>query len=145
MAPPPGPVEISYKKDGCQRRPHRFHVSQPPLPGCWIRYWADTHPRADTPSSWADIPPPPGQPPPPSPSDGHCSGRYASYWNAYLLTTVFSRDFKLALQTCSSLLENLTCCCFYQSGPFHNTVLTRISPMVHELSWERFKRHSGLV
>ena len=42
-------------------------------------------------------------------------------------------------------LENLTCCCFYQAVPFHNTVLTRISPMVHELSWERFKRHCGLV
>ena len=60
---PPGPVKISHKKDGRQRRLHRFHVSQPPLPGRWIRYWADTHPRADTPSSWADIPPPPWQPP----------------------------------------------------------------------------------
>ena len=27
---PPGPVKIGYKKDGHQRRPHRFHVSQPP-------------------------------------------------------------------------------------------------------------------
>ena len=27
---PPSPVEISHKKDGCQRRPHRFHVSWPP-------------------------------------------------------------------------------------------------------------------
>ena len=25
----PGPVKISHKKDGCQRRPHRFHVSCP--------------------------------------------------------------------------------------------------------------------
>ena len=24
----PGPVKISHKKDGCLRRPHRFHVSQ---------------------------------------------------------------------------------------------------------------------
>ena len=27
---PPGPVKISHKKDGRQRRPHRFHVSWPP-------------------------------------------------------------------------------------------------------------------
>ena len=25
--PPPSPVQISHKKDGRQRRPHRFHVS----------------------------------------------------------------------------------------------------------------------
>ena len=37
--PPPRPVKISHKKDGCQRRPHRFHVSQIPIPGHWIRYW----------------------------------------------------------------------------------------------------------
>ena len=31
--PPPSPVQISHKKDGHQRRPHRFHVSCPsPLP-----------------------------------------------------------------------------------------------------------------
>ena len=28
---PPGPVKIGHKKDGRQRRPHRFHVSRPPL------------------------------------------------------------------------------------------------------------------
>ena len=28
---PPGPVKIGHKKDGRQRRPHRFHVSQLPL------------------------------------------------------------------------------------------------------------------
>ena len=39
---------------------------------------ADT-PRADTP--WAD---PPVRHPPPK-SDGLCNGRYASYWNAFLL------------------------------------------------------------
>ena len=27
---PPGPVKIGHKKDGCRRRPHRFHVSRPP-------------------------------------------------------------------------------------------------------------------
>ena len=37
---PPGPVKISHKKDGRQRRPHRFHVywPPPPLPSRWIRY-----------------------------------------------------------------------------------------------------------
>ena len=30
MAPPPGPVKISHKKDGCRIRPHKFHVSRPP-------------------------------------------------------------------------------------------------------------------
>ena len=29
--PPLGPVKISIKKDGHPRRPHRFHVSRPPL------------------------------------------------------------------------------------------------------------------
>ena len=38
VADPGGHVKIGYKKDGCRRRPHRFHVSLPPLPGCWIRY-----------------------------------------------------------------------------------------------------------
>ena len=28
---PPGPVKIGHKKDGHQRQPHRFHVSQPPF------------------------------------------------------------------------------------------------------------------
>ena len=27
---PPGPVKIGHKKDGRQRRLHRFHVSRPP-------------------------------------------------------------------------------------------------------------------
>ena len=27
---------------------------------------------------------PPGHKPHPPPRDGHCSGRYASYWNAFL-------------------------------------------------------------
>ena len=35
---PPSRVKISHKKDGRQRRLHRFHVSWSPLPGCWIRY-----------------------------------------------------------------------------------------------------------
>ena len=41
---PPGPVKISHKKDGRQRRPYRFHVSRPPpLPGRWIRYCTGMH------------------------------------------------------------------------------------------------------
>ena len=28
---PPSPVKIGHKKDGHQRRPHRFHVSRPSL------------------------------------------------------------------------------------------------------------------
>ena len=40
---PPGPVKIGHKKDGHQRRPRRFHVSRPPLPGRWIRYWSPPH------------------------------------------------------------------------------------------------------
>ena len=53
------------------------------LPHCMLGY-TPTHPtrhtpRADTPLPYTppliDIPP----------SDGHCSGRYASYWNAFLL------------------------------------------------------------
>ena len=39
---PPGPVKIDHKKDGRQRWLHRFHVSRPPLPGRWIRYWIAT-------------------------------------------------------------------------------------------------------
>ena len=65
--------------------------------------WADTplgrHPQADIPLGrhppWQTPPlgrhplrqtPPLGRHPPGRhPSDGHCSGRYASYWNAFLL------------------------------------------------------------
>ena len=32
IAPPPGPVKISHKKDACQGRQHRFHVSCLPYP-----------------------------------------------------------------------------------------------------------------
>ena len=40
VADPPGPVKISHKKDGGQRRPHRFHVSRPTaLRSRWICYW----------------------------------------------------------------------------------------------------------
>ena len=41
--------------------------------------WEDIHTPRQTPLM--------GRPPPPLPTaDGHCSGRYASYWNAFLFT-----------------------------------------------------------
>ena len=50
--------------------------------------WADTLP-GQTPPRQTPLPSRhslPGQTPPP-PRDGHCSGRYASYWNAFLFNT----------------------------------------------------------
>ena len=47
------------------------------------------HPRQTSPS-WADTPP--GRRPPTgqtSPANGYCSGRYASYWNAFLFSFMF--------------------------------------------------------
>ena len=54
--------------------------------------WADTPPGTHTPGTHPQHTPllacthppahPPGRQPP---GDGHCSGRYASYWNAFLL------------------------------------------------------------
>ena len=58
-------------------------------------FWEDTpwqvHPLRQTPQ-WADpsVDTLPGHPPPsrhPSP-DGHCSGRYISYWNVFLLKKI---------------------------------------------------------
>ena len=54
---------------------------QTPQPPRQTPHWEDT-PWADTPGQtppWADTAPP-GRPP----ADGYCSGRYASYWNAFL-------------------------------------------------------------
>ena len=46
---------------------------------------AGIHPPADTPLGRHPLDRhPPGQTPPP-PADGYCCGRYASYWNAFLL------------------------------------------------------------
>ena len=57
-----------------------------------------TPPGADrqTPSPWADTslgrhPNPRQTIPPPPKSDGHCSRRYTSYWNAFLFMTYFYR------------------------------------------------------
>ena len=40
--PPPGPVKVSYKKDGHQRWLHRFSCFSPPSPGHWISYRVET-------------------------------------------------------------------------------------------------------
>ena len=60
-----------------QTPPGKTHTTRQAPP------WADT-PYADTPRKtlpWADTP---KQTPPPR-ANGHCSRRYASYWNAFLL------------------------------------------------------------
>ena len=69
--------------------------------------WADRHPQADTPGQkppWADTP---GQtrPQADTSSNGHCSGWYASYWNAFL----FSQNFRKICIT----LHILSCCEFH--------------------------------
>ena len=60
-------------------------------------HWADTplgrNPPGQTPLGrhppWAEPPPPRQTDPLPSPADGYCSGRSASYWNAFLFTMPF--------------------------------------------------------
>ena len=54
---------------------------QTPRPG------ADNPPGADTPSGADTLQ---EQTPPPAGTDGYCCGRYASYWNAFLLLVMFS-------------------------------------------------------
>ena len=85
--------------------------------------WADT-PQADTPSPsgqtppWADTPqadPTLGQTPTWAdfPQDGHCSGRYASYWNAFLLIMLTVCNFRVYLNLpvwMSKLIFNLAKC-----------------------------------
>ena len=56
------PLEATPKQTPPSRSRHPLEVDMPPL--------------ADTP--WEQIPPPPQR-------YGHCCGRYASYWNAFLL------------------------------------------------------------
>ena len=78
---------------------HPLRPGRPPGPGRhppWTRQTppdqADTPPdQADTPPDQAD-PPGPGRPPPEADSRiRSTSGRYASYWNAFLLFTVWCR------------------------------------------------------
>ena len=49
---------------------------------------------------------PPGRHPPPR--DGHCSGRYTSYWNAFLVCSYYNQnDHCFALDTCNFELSIL--------------------------------------
>ena len=55
---------------------------------CWdTPRWADNPPRQTPPRQT-----PPGRPPP---RDGHCSGWYASYWNAFLFIIHFTDNLKV--------------------------------------------------
>ena len=104
---PPSPVKISHKKDGHWRRPHRFHVSQPPLTqpldpllalqvvsqhalqqvsrgvpaaeGCLLLGGSAAGGVSAPRGCLVE-----------TPRDGYCCGRYASYWNAFLLISLFS-------------------------------------------------------
>ena len=61
-------------------------------------------PRADTPSRLGRHPP--GRHPP-SPADGHCSGRYASYWNAFLFESVSTELNSVTAYICKQYYLNL--------------------------------------
>ena len=63
-------VSHSVHKGGC-------------LPQCMLGYTPS--PGQTPPPAWAGTPP--GRHPPP-PADVHCSGRYASYWNAFLFIII---------------------------------------------------------
>ena len=73
-------------------------LGRQPTPAQTPHSCADTplgrHAPGQTPPSWADIPNPLGQTPlprlgrHPAPADGYCSGRYASYWNAFLFCSM---------------------------------------------------------
>ena len=71
--------------------------SRHPPPGPDTPPWSRHHPRDDQTPPWPDPPEqtppwnqtplsrdPPSPPPPPPTRYGHCCGRYASYWNAFL-------------------------------------------------------------
>ena len=60
-------------------------------------------PRADTPPGSrhpprADNPPGSRHPPPPHPRNGHCCGRYASYWNALFFIHLFKNSIHHSLE-----------------------------------------------
>ena len=95
---------------------------------------------------WVDNPL--GNPPPrqtPRPLDGHCSGRYASYWNAFLLRNenLLDRNDVWYLSKCCliqyfSILEKKvvrqTCAC---------TFMRIISVFIH--NWEHFGKYVGVT
>ena len=60
--------------------------------------WADTTPLRENTPLWADTPSPHQTDTPPpanNPPDGYCSGRYASYWDAFLSAHIFKTHKKL--------------------------------------------------
>ena len=59
------------------------------LPQCMLGYH---HPRSRHPPPLGADPPPGGQAAAPPPTDGYCCGRYAYYWNAFLLNYVITDD-----------------------------------------------------
>ena len=88
---PPG-ADTPQSRHPLEQTPQSKHLRSRP-PGSRHPPWADTSPGADPPSRHpsplgADTPleqtPPPEADNPPE--NGHCCGRYASYWNAFLLT-----------------------------------------------------------
>ena len=81
--PPPGKTPL------VQTPPCRYPTGQTPPSPRQTPYPGRHSPWADTPQQT-----PPGRHPPPPP-DGHCNGRYASYWNAFLLInmTFHLKDF----------------------------------------------------
>ena len=56
---------------------------------------------------WEILNPPPLNPPPPPPPDGHCSGRYASYWNAFLFFYGYRRLLKSVRNTSHTCHQGL--------------------------------------
>ena len=61
------------------------HGGIPPPSRAGTPSWAGTPAGSYTPQTGT---PPEAHPPP----DGHCSGRYASYWNAFLLNLIFKMN-----------------------------------------------------
>ena len=50
------------------------------------------------------------RPPPPPPPEGHCTGRYASYWNAYVIKNVHNDTLLTALAILMTRSREISCC-----------------------------------
>ena len=100
---PPSPVQTSHKKDGRQRQPHRFHVYWPPLTRPLDPMLGEgMHSRWGGHAWQGGIR---GR------RNGHCSGRYASYWNALLLLHEITRvQFDLKALEMTIHLETMEKC-----------------------------------
>ena len=83
----PPPWEQTYPRS--RHPPGRPPWEQTPHPPEQTPPWEQTPPEQTPSPPGADTPPsrPPWEQTPP-PRDGHCCGRYASYWNAFLLPLV---------------------------------------------------------